>query len=181
MEKHLSRDEMISRLSKIDYTEIWPDDDWKDIGYTELQIWINGNGYGYFGHDDQANCYKLTRIPDQKWSIIRKKLSNNSLCIDDVKDTSLTKFYIIEEYDPNDQNDLNEVLRELLMLPETLGEFFYCAEFFGEYHFFNTENEIYESIKRDDCDIKWTDLNDDILAEWIKRLESIEMGIGFIE
>ena len=180
MENHMSRDVMLNRLSKIEYTEIWPDDDWEDIGYTELQIWLNGNGYGYFRHDEQANCYKLNRITDQKWSIIRKKLSNNNLSIDDVKETALAKLYIIEEYNPDDQIDLNDILRELLMLPETLGEYFYCAEFSGDYHFYNTENEIYERIKRNDCDIKWDDLNDDELAEWIKRLESIEMGIGFI-
>lgn len=176
----MTRDEMLRRLSKIDYTEIWPDDDWKDIGYTELQIWLNGNRYGYFAHDEQSNCYKLAKIPDQKWRTIREKLLNKQLTIDDVQGTSLTTLYIIKEYDPNDQYDLNEELKELLKLPKSLGEFFYCAEFLGDYQFYNSEEEIYESIKRDDCHTKWIELNDDELAEWIKRLESIDMGIGFI-
>lgn len=44
----------------------------------------------------------------------------------------------------------------------------------------NTEEEVYESVKRDDCYVKWEELNDNELAEWIKRLDSIDMGISFI-
>lgn len=177
----MTRAEMLNRLSKIEYTEIWPHDDWKDIGYTELQIWVNGNGYGYFCHDEQSICYKLDRIPDQKWEIIQKKIAENKLTIDDVQGTSLTNLYIIKEYDPDVPCDLNEMLNELITLPKSLGEFFYCADTFGDYRFYNTENEIYESIKRDDCDTKWDELNDDELAEWIMRLESIDLGITFFD
>ena len=141
----MTRDEMLKRLSKIDYTEIWPDDDWNDIGYTELQIWLNENGYGYFRHDEQYNCYKLAGIPDPEWGMIREKISEKKLLIDDVQGTSLTNLYIIKEYDPDDQYDLNVELKELLNLPKSLGEFFYCAEMSGDYYFYNTEEEIYES------------------------------------
>lgn len=174
----MTRVEMINRLSKVEYTEIWPKDDWKDIGYTELPIWLNGNGYGYFGHDDQSICYKLSGIPDPKWRLIREKISENKLSIEDVQGTSLTALYIIEEYDPD--YDLNELLKELLILPESLGKFFYCVETCGDYCFFNTEEEAYDSVKRDECYTKWEELNDDELAEWVERLESIKTGIEFI-
>ena len=106
------------------------------------------------------------------------------MTIDDVQGTSLTILDIIEDIihdsDPTEQYDLNEILQELLGLPMTLGECLYCAETCGDYRFFDTEKEVYEFAKRDECDTKWEELNDDELAEWIKRLESIEMGIDFI-
>ncbi len=177
----MTRAEMLKRLSKVEYTELWPEYEWEDVNGTELQIWINGNGYGFFTHDDQAYCYRLAGIPDHKWKTIREKLQDNKLSFDDVQGTSLTKLGICEDYDPSNPWDLNEPLKDLLSLPGSLGEFFYCADAFDDYHFFNTEEEIYEYVKRDECDTKWEELNDDELAEWIKRLEKIDMGIDFFD
>ncbi len=177
----MTRAEMLNRLSKVEYTELWPEDDWEDVNGTELQIWINGNGYGFFNHDDQIYCYKLAGVPDQKWKDIREKLKDRKLSIDDVQGTSITKLGFFEVYDPSDPCDLNELLKGLLLLPDSLGEFFYCADTFDDYHFFDTEEETYEYVKRDECDTKWEELADDELAEWIKRLETIDMGIGFFD
>ncbi len=167
----MTREEMLKELSKIDYLELWPSDDWDDVGFTERRIWLNNSGYGYIACDEPDIYYKITRLPDQKWRMIREKIIARRLEHEDIQETVLSKL------DLNMSEDLNEDLKGLLLLPDSIGEYFYCAVMFDENLFFNTEMELLESIKRTDCDVYWSDLSDDELQEWVNRLELICPGL----
>ena len=164
------REKMLKRLSGIDYLELWPSDEWGDIGFTERRIWLNRSGYGYIACDEPDVYYKIPPIPDQKWRDIRDKLIKKQLTRDDIQGTVLSKL----DYAIGD--DLNEDFKGLLLLPEDMGKYFYCSVTLDGNMFYNTEEEIFADIKRDECDVLWADLPDSDLEEWINRLESIPKG-----
>ena len=85
------RGEMLQKLGTLLYIEIWPDDSWKDIGFTESRIWVNNKGYGYFMCDESNIYYAAKAMPEDKWLIIREKLGNGILTNADIEGTSLTK------------------------------------------------------------------------------------------
>lgn len=166
----MTREKMLNKLGEIDYLELWPSDDWSDIGFTERRIWLNRSGYGYIACDEPDVYYKISKVPAHKWHMIRDKLARKQLTIDDIQGTSLSKL----DYAFSD--DLNEDLKGLLLLPETMDEYFFCAVTLDGNIFYNTEAEILEDIKRDECDVFWTDLLDSELEKWVNRLKSIPMG-----
>ena len=63
-----TRKKMIQKLSSIPYAELWPGNDWDDIGFTESRIWVNGKGYGS-GRKAIITASRLSKIyvrPDTK-------------------------------------------------------------------------------------------------------------------
>ena len=48
----MTRDEMIQKLASVSFCLIDPSSDWKDIGFTEREIWVNAKGYGYIMCDE---------------------------------------------------------------------------------------------------------------------------------
>ncbi len=162
----MMREEMLQKLGTLLYTEIWPDDSWEDIGFTESRIWVNSKGYGYFMCDENNIYYEAKVMPEDKWFMIREKLGNGILTNADIEGTSLTKLYFCQD---KSDAELYEVLRGLLTLPEHLS-IYYCAEKDGEILFFPSAKEFWHSFERDWCDVKWEELDDTLLSTWISRL-----------
>ncbi len=164
----MNRNEMLNKLKTIDYSVIWPDGSWKDIGFTEREIWVNRNGYGYFLCDEPNNeCYKLKKICDKEWKIIKIKLEENRLNKEDLSNTSFAKTFFYEEWDCYD----NQIRDGLNQLPLKMGDYFYCGEtLIDGVLFFDNENDFKNCFIRQECDIKWEELDDESLKIWISRL-----------
>jgi hypothetical protein len=45
------REEMLEELHELDFRAFWPRA-WVDIGFTEREIWVNSEGYGFYCIDE---------------------------------------------------------------------------------------------------------------------------------
>ncbi len=166
-----TRKEILQKLSSIQYTELWPGDDWDDIGFTESRIWVNGEGYGYF-MCDESNIYYQAKAPSHEmWHIIREKIRNKTLTAADIEGTSLKELYFLSDLDGD---DLCETLQSFLKLPEQIGNYYFCAERDDKAVFFASADQFWACFARDWCDVQWTELSDELLAIWVNRLTDIE-------
>ena len=161
----MTREEMLKELHSLDCRIFWPSS-WDDIGFTEHQIWVNSEGYGYFSCDEPNIVYKAKCIPTEKWKMIRAAIKNGLLSHDDIVGTSLADMYFFED----EESFSNEWINQLLSLPEVLGAFYFCADTCDGPRFFYTEEELLDYLKRDWCDTCWNDLDDETLDLWITRL-----------
>lgn len=57
---------MLSLLGNLEYTLIWPDS-WEDVGFTEREIWINRQGYGYIMCDESTDDDCERDWADNSW------------------------------------------------------------------------------------------------------------------
>ena len=161
----MTREEMLKELHSLDCRIFWPKK-WDYIVFTESQIWVNSKGYGYFYCDEPNYVYKAESIPDEKWKKIRTAVKNGALTPEDIAGTSLASMCFFEDEEPFSE----ELINQLLTLPEKLGDFYYCADALDVPCFFSTERELLDYLNRDWCDIYWDDLDDETLALWITRL-----------
>ena len=63
----MTRGEMLNILGKLEYALIWPDN-WEDVGFTEREIWINSQGYGYIMCDESTDDDYERDWADNYWS-----------------------------------------------------------------------------------------------------------------
>ena len=159
------REEMLRELHSLDCRIFWPGE-WDDIGYTEHQIWVNSEGYGYFSCDEPGYFYRAKSIPDDKWKLIRTKIKNGTLSNEDIEGTSLADMIFFEDESAFSEEWIND----MLSLPEKLDTYYYCADSWEGPRFFSTEKELLSFLNRDWCDVYWNELGDEILALWINRL-----------
>lgn len=168
----MTREEMLKKLSTVEFEYIDPPSDWEDIGFTERPIWVNSKGYGYMSCDDPSNaCWDGQGIEQEKWSIIRKKLAEGTLEFEDVKGTILEELLDVVSYGEfYEDADPCEYLEGLLALPENQLEHIYCMDSFDGWSFYSTEEAFDEAYKRDEYDYAWEELTDKALTCWISRL-----------
>ena len=170
---------MLSVLHDLSFSLIWPGD-WDDIGFTERPIWVNGLGYGFIYSDENCEQYQiLVKDKDEFISIINK-LNDDTLTIEDIKDTSLYRFLDqiidISELD----EDILYANLEGLSNVSNISEYVYCSVYgYDGVAFFSTYEELQQFVERDYCDYCWNDLPDEELKLWIERLNNGELeGIG---
>ena len=48
----MTREKMLEILGNLPFMYIDPEGGWKDVGFTEREIWINSKGYGYVMCDE---------------------------------------------------------------------------------------------------------------------------------
>ena len=173
----MTRTEMIRKLGTIPFNVLNPDCSWKDLGFTESPIWIDGLGYGYYYCDEPNIYYKGARIPDEIWKDIRKKLESKTLMPQDLYGTSLSKMYFCED----EEFFSCDRMLSLLDLPVIMGEFYYCVDGDEDMLFFKTKEEMVGEIQNAHYahDTLWKELPDDLLACWIKRLCNGKYDRGF--
>lgn len=167
----MNRKKMLNILHTAPFALIDPPSSWKDIGFTEHEIWVNAKGYGYIMCDEPTARGNVSGIKSEKWQTIRKKLMEKSLTFNDIEETSLIELLeaiTFGEYCEND--DPCEYLEGLLELPEEqIGEIYYLQTIDG-WMFFVTSEALNRMLERDWCDYEWDDLSDEMLQCWINRL-----------
>lgn len=166
-----TREKMLQKLSGILYTELWPEDNWDDIGFTESRIWVNGKGYGYFMCDENNIYYQAKAPSHEVLHVIREKIQDKTLTSADIEGTSLKELYFLCDLDGI---DLCEALNSFVRLCDQIGNNYYCAEKDGKAMFFGSSDQFWAFFARDWCDVQWTDLSDEQLAIWVDRLADIE-------
>lgn len=172
---------MLKKLSGLRYNLIWPDSSWEDVGFTERPIWINNKGWGYIADDEPCDFGKIEAIPDVKWKVIKEKLQNKILKYEDIENTPLIHLEIVSNNfreTKKDEDSLNYDLRNLLSLPDELGDFIYWANDWDDIVFFYNEDEMYKHLDRDWYSQCWKDMDENALAVWIERISS-GLGDGF--
>ncbi len=168
-----SRDDMLKELSTLDYRVFWPNA-WEDVGFTEREMWVNGAGYGYFSCDEpNGRICVLEPFDTKRWKNIKEKMKNDSLTLMDVVDTPLEP--IFEDYYTEDDTDFSRFNHLLDLTDEASSSRIYGIVFGWEIRFFSEAKDALEARKRDNVDVKWTDLPDNELALWIERLHSGEV------
>lgn len=123
----MNKKQILKKLSGLHYNFIWPDSAWEDVGFTERPLWINNKGWGYIMCDEPCDFGKIEAISEDKWKIIKEKLQNKMLKYKVIENTSLIELEIISyNYGEakKDEDSLNYDLRNLLSLPDELGDVF---------------------------------------------------------
>lgn len=168
----MTREEMLEKLSTVEFEMIDPPSDWSDIGFTERQIWVNSKGYGYLACDDPNTVWKGEGLSEEKWKKITNKICEGSLSIEDIEDTSLVDMLDTMYYGDFDESewDLCEVFAGILDVSTVPLKGLYCLNTFDGIRFFSSEEEFLKAYERDWCDYEWKGLDDDVLICWIERL-----------
>ena len=167
----MTREEMLNKLHSVEFSYIDPLPDWEDIGFTERPIWVNAQGYGYLSDDDPADqCWVGAAVEQNKWSEIRKKLSERTLQMDDIYGTSLVELLEEQANGCVEVENLCEDLQKLLELPDTQLDCIYAMNSVEGWVYFASEQEFKKAYERDWCDYSWEELDDEMLVCWIEQL-----------
>lgn len=168
----MTRDEMIQKLASVSFCLIDPSSDWKDIGFTEREIWVNAKGYGYIMCDEPTAWCEIEGVPLDKWHDIRNKLSCRNLQVEDIEGTSLLELLDKITYGSfcKDFDNPSDYLTGLLDLPAEELKCIFGLDTFGGWQFFATKEAFNKACERDWCDCAWNELSDEMLFVWINRL-----------
>lgn len=174
----MTRTEMLEKLRAVKFELIDPPSEWKDIGFTEREIWVNSKGYGYIACDEPTWYWEGPGISKEKWAEIREKIENDELFLDDIRGTSLYDLLDDYNYPIKDDNfdfdyPLPDLLSNILNLPENTLPELYCMDTIEGLQFFDSKEKFTQAYERDWCDYKWDDLEDEMLAKWITRLSQL--------
>lgn len=167
----MNREKLLAILSDLPFTMIWPGN-WDDIGFTERPIWVNAKGYGYIKCDEPCASIEVDGLPLEKWREVLTKLNNDTLQMSDIKETSLADLLhkVTYGYFDEDEHSLCDVLQGLLQLSDEKLDRIFGLESIDGWQFFSSEEKFNGIYERDWADEYWSDLEDDMLYEWIDRL-----------
>lgn len=165
----MTRAEMIAALHTLTFAYV---DNLLDATFTERPLWINAKGYGYLSCDDPSDqCWEGDGLDPEKWRSIRQKLTDGTLQLEDLEESSLRELLNVMYSDAFPEcEDPCEYLQELLTLPGDDLDHIYCMNTIDGWRFFVCEEDFKRAYERDWCDVVWEDLSDDILAECIEQL-----------
>ncbi len=154
-----------------------------DMGLQYDYVMPEGAGSN-LGSMGQWPAYWFAGIPDGKWQEIRNALSESKLTIDLLHGTDLHAF---AEHIENDyygaqfrKIELNDMLSELLTLPDSLPERFFSLFDMGysgysghKPLFFETEEAFLDEFKKSYCwdIVKWDEMTDESLIYWADRID----------
>ena len=167
----MTREEMLEVLHGVKFALIWPPSSWEDVGFTEREIWVNNEGYGYIMCDEPTARGSVQGIEREKWISIRKKLQSHNLAFEDVEGTSLVELLEIVSFGEfYEEDNPCDYLEGLLDLPDDQLDCIYFLQTFDGWEFFDSEEARDNMLERDWCDYEWKELSDEMLAVWIARL-----------
>lgn len=170
----MNRKEMLAELRALDFRILWPIiPDWdEDIGFTEREIYVNSQGYGYYACDEMNGRWQLAPVSEDAWTRITSKILTKELCFDDIVGTSLEEL----EWRIEDCKDNSEVfsgmfagLLKITKKPETT---FFCGDVAEELEFFLTREELVQAMEKKEYDYRWDELTDEELIRWVERLHA---------
>ena len=155
-----------------------------DMGLQYDYVMPEGVGTN-LGSMGQWPAYWFSKVENDKWTEIRKALTNSRLTMEILEGTELAEFaqaYISNSYESQFRDiELNQVLSGLLSLPEYSPERIYaiCDMGAGVYEdciskFYDTEEEFLTAFKKEYCRdfTPWDDLENEDLIYWVERLDT---------
>ena len=159
----MDRNSILEKLSRLRLCVFWPGS-WEDIGFTEREIWINSEGYGYISCDEHCRFVELKNCSDEFLASIKVKLKNNELSIDDIRETSIEDLF----YDEDEFDNFKDVI---LGLPDHIDGSLFGGETFDGWLFFNTEEEMINYFENTYADyMDWNEMDDNLLSTWYSRI-----------
>ena len=167
----MDRNTIIEKLSRLRFC-IFEPGNWEDIGFTERQIWINSEGYGYIACDEPCHFVELKNITNDLLTSIKRRISNNDLSLEDIRGTTFEDML----YDEFDQDEFDYLKPSLLSLPDNCNSngSLFCGETIEGWLFFNTEEELVSYFEKKHTSYyygkKWKDMDDDLLSCWYERV-----------
>ena len=178
----MTREKMLEILSDLPFAMIWPGS-WDDIGFTEREIWVNNQGYGYIMCDEPTGRWDGPGLTETEWASIQTKLEDENISYTDIIGTSIADLLSSFGYEEGDLDEdeeyLFDLLKGLLTLERGPCGHLYAIQTDDGPMFFDSEEAFNKAYERDWADESWDDMSDDLLAEWIDRL-SIEDDIALV-
>lgn len=172
----MTREKMLEILADLPFAMIWPGS-WDDVGFTEREIWVNNQGYGYVLCDEPTARWEGQGVSLQEWETLKPKIVDLSLSYSDIEGTAIEEMLSSMGYDESCFDEDNECLSSLLCglieLEDGASNYFYALQGDGEIQFFDSESAFKDAFERDWADEFWDSMSDELLSEWIDRL-SIE-------
>jgi len=167
----MTHEQMLRVLEDVPYVLIWPGN-WDDVGFTEREIWVNSKGYGYIMCDEPTQCWEGPGLGAEKWVTVKQKILNGSLTYDDIKNTSIEDLLDAIYLGYGSFDDQDQLCADLTGLAATdyPMHYFYALETIEETRYFKSKEEFWNAYERDWADEYWDDMDDVLLAEWIRRL-----------
>ena len=134
-------------------------------------ITSQGTSYSWESLDDfEFDVYRINGIEAERFSLIKQKITNGSVCLDDLNGTTLSN--IVRHVD---ESEMPSKLIGLLSLPDKLSGDFYCIEDSDTetFTFFSSEKKVADELSKTyPVDTKWEDMGTESLREYLSRIES---------
>ena len=163
----------------------------EDMGLQYDYISSEGSGTG-FGGMGRWPAYVFAPIPNDLWHMIRGKLNDGSLRIEDLDGTELKEFAedLFESYYGGFFRDIEllDMMSGLKDLPESISTPFYCLFDMGDSGYANhrpvfyaTEGDFIEAFIDTYCSYfdKWEEMDTEDLENWWERIEDGEFPSSF--
>ncbi len=147
-----------------------------DMGLQYDYICHDGAGTG-LGNMISWPAYFFRKIDGLKWAIIREKVIDGTLCIDDLQGTDLYEFVngVLMNSSKAEDESIAGLLCDLKDFPEHFDNVFYClfddVSWDCKPEFFASEHEVQERFKDKYCRglIAWEDMDLEELEDWLSR------------
>lgn len=166
----MSREELLATLGEISFQQIWPEPSWGDIGSTESKIWVNSNGFGYYADDEPTRVFHINLSGFGKWPEVMKQIKTEHFDRKIIIGSPIEKLWF-ELGDVDFISNLHDFLDQSY---EDKTDF-YCAETFEEPVFFNTLKELIQWKDDREADVRWMELDEVNLKQWVERLQEYNL------
>lgn len=167
----MTREEMLDALRILPFALIWPGN-WDDVGFTEREIWVNNEGFGYIMCDEPTQTWEGPGIGADRWKQIKEKIQNQTLVYEDIEGSSIEDMLNAIHLDYCDFEDQEQLCSDLsdLALCDYPKSYFYAMATIDGTEYFDSEAQFKSAFERDWADESWESMDDELLSEWIDRL-----------
>ena len=121
--KERSKEDLLKVLHSISYWAYLTDLT-SEMCYEVVQYTSDGISYSWIAYNEWP-FFKVRRTDNQKWVLIRSKLCEKSLSMDDIKGTDLERIIAFADIDIEKIN-YSELFEKLINLPEKINGAIYC-------------------------------------------------------
>lgn len=178
----MNREQLLEKLKNVEFCAI-PSEYSMDFGLLYEYVMPEGAGSSV-GTMISWPAYKMKNFDDDMGQVVKDKLVDNSLSLEDINGTEIGSFAedIIGQYFDGtcSEGELSNLLSNMLNLPDTQSEYIYALFDSGMYlHienkpvFFGAREELLEEFKKEYCleVTPWDTMDDEELASWYNRLD----------
>ncbi len=183
----MTREEMLEKLSAVGLRAAVTGYDYDTgIHYDFIKAKGAGSGTDRLG---EWPLFSLKGIEDDRWKLIREKIRENSLSREDLEgtDLGLLSEELLRFRLNADAEEISEVYKGLLSLPESVKDGFYCICDLGSWdktaEFYGDRRSCEEAFEKSYCwdYVAWENMDDHELASWLDRLEEDLLELPFEE
>jgi len=169
----MTREEMIVKLQSISFhVEITA---LTSEYCLEIAIMTGDGAYTSWVGFDEWNVYKLHGVDEKKWGKIKANLENNSLGLEDIKETDFELLYKSQESAGNNNMPCTVFFSGLGEMPSVCPEEVFCI-YERKPAFYADEIALLESLRKryDDCIQPWSEMDADELQYWLEKYENAD-------